>query len=334
MQTTFTFFSWPTRFVASFFLAFMLVGAVSSAQAQEQASAARVFGSVAEPQGDLYSKPERLVPELMRVTYYRPGPALVLGSARLEVNGRYHTTLQVGSYTEVCLPPGDFNLGVRMVQNGLPFDAFPASDLVVQTRASQDLFLRVSDLSDGRTELELVDPLRAQEEIKSTKRQQHAVSRVQQSSACIVDVNSAQGLASAAGAVKARELIVLGVSSLFVFGESDFSSISDQGQNDLAALVARIQNTYGDDDSLRIEVTGHADPLGRASANRRVSALRAQAVRDFMVQQGVNADRISSVGVGSSDLVVSSCGKNITKKSIECNQPNRRVVVGIQVLSR
>lgn len=328
------------RFVTSSALVLVIGGASVLAQAQDQGSTARIFGTVAEPQGEFYATPAPTVPELVRVTYYRPGPAPVLGSARLEVNGRYHTSLQVGSFTEVCLPSGNVDLGVRLVQNGLPFDTFAATQLAVQVQANQRVFLRITDRADGRTELVMVDPQSAQAEIKNTRRQRHAVSRVQQDSACIVDTNpsAAQGLvpvgSQGAGASGVQELVVLGVGTLFAFGESSFSAITPQGREELTQLVERIQNTYGNSNALHIQVTGHADPIGNARANQRLSAARAQAVRSFMVQKGIRADRISSRGVGSSELIVSNCSKNISNISIECNRPNRRVVVSIQMVAR
>lgn len=326
------------RFVTSSALVLVIGGA--SVLAQDQGSTARIFGTVAEPQGELYASPAPLVRELMRVTYYRPGPSPVLGSARLEVNGRYHTSLQVGSFTELCLPSGHVDLGVRLVQNGLPFDTFAAASLPLRVQASQDLFLRITDRADGRTELVMVDAQSAQEEIKTTRRQRHAVSRVQHGSACVIDANprAAQGVApvgiQGAGASGGEELVVLGVGTLFAFGESSFLAITPQGREELTQLVAHIQSNHGNGNAVRIQVTGHADPIGNARANQRLSAARAQAVRSFMVQEGIRADRISSRGAGSKELIVSNCGTDASHIAIECNRPNRRVVVSIQTVVR
>lgn len=328
------------RFLASSVAMVLMGGAPLLAQAQDQGSVAGVFGSFAQPQGEFYAASAAVVPELVRLTYYRPGPTLVLGAARLEINGRYHTSLQVGSFTEVCLPAGEVNLGVRLVQNGLPFDAFAPSTLAVQAQAMQPLFLRITDRADGRTELVMVDAQRAQEEVKTTRRQRHAVSRVQPESACIVDTSPSAGTSVApaggqvGGAGAGQELLVLSVGALFAFGESSFAAITPKGREELGQLVARIQTAGGNANAMHIQITGHADPIGNAQDNQRLSAARAQAVRSFMVQKGLRGERISSRGVGSNEPIVGNCGTDISHAAVECNRPNRRVVVSIQSVAR
>jgi outer membrane protein OmpA-like peptidoglycan-associated protein len=50
-------------------------------------------------------------------------------------------------------------------------------------------------------------------------------------------------------------------------------------------------------------VIGHADQRGPAAANLVLSAERATAVVDYLVSQGISPDRLSSRGVGASDLL-------------------------------
>ncbi len=83
-------------------------------------------------------------------------------------------------------------------------------------------------------------------------------------------------------------------------------------------------------------ITGHADRIGSAKYNQRLSERRAAAVKDYLVSQGVEASRLETAAKGESEPVV-DC-KNIkgpenrhNKKLVECLQPNRRVVVEIKV---
>jgi outer membrane protein OmpA-like peptidoglycan-associated protein len=48
-----------------------------------------------------------------------------------------------------------------------------------------------------------------------------------------------------------------------------------------------------------IQVRGHTDATGAASANQTLSERRASTVRDYMREHGVNATSITSVGFGS-----------------------------------
>jgi outer membrane protein OmpA-like peptidoglycan-associated protein len=47
-----------------------------------------------------------------------------------------------------------------------------------------------------------------------------------------------------------------------------------------------------------IEIRGHTDDVGSRQANRELSLRRATAVKDYLVQAGIGADRITSIGYG------------------------------------
>ncbi|MOA49930.1 Outer membrane lipoprotein Omp16 precursor [compost metagenome] len=55
--------------------------------------------------------------------------------------------------------------------------------------------------------------------------------------------------------------------------------------------------------SKRFVVEGHTDTTGGASHNLPLSQHRAAAVRDYLITKGVPADRLDSVGYGSSKLL-------------------------------
>jgi outer membrane protein OmpA-like peptidoglycan-associated protein len=48
-----------------------------------------------------------------------------------------------------------------------------------------------------------------------------------------------------------------------------------------------------------------------------------------MVNGGIASNKISSEGRGAKELVVNNCAKTATPESIQCNKPNRRVVVRV-----
>jgi OmpA-OmpF porin, OOP family len=77
-------------------------------------------------------------------------------------------------------------------------------------------------------------------------------------------------------------------------------------------------------------VNGHADRLGSAQYNQRLSEKRADAVRAYLVSKGVDAAKVETLGFGKT-LPVKSCPDQKDRKGlIECLQPNRRVVVEVQ----
>lgn len=79
-----------------------------------------------------------------------------------------------------------------------------------------------------------------------------------------------------------------------------------------------------------VNVNGHADRIGSAQYNQRLSERRADAVRDYLVSKGADASSIETFGFGKT-MPVKSCPDQRNRKAlIECLQPNRRVVVEIQ----
>lgn len=87
-----------------------------------------------------------------------------------------------------------------------------------------------------------------------------------------------------------------------------------------------------------VHVDGHADRLGSAQYNQKLSEKRADAVRAYLVSKGFDASKIETLGSGKTNQV-KSCpdktgGKADRKALIECLAPNRRVVVELKGMPR
>lgn len=83
----------------------------------------------------------------------------------------------------------------------------------------------------------------------------------------------------------------------------------------------RVQHVAGllkERDNLRVIVSGYTDNRGSKSANERLSMQRAESVRDYLVTQGVDANRIEVKGMGETDPVA-------TNDTEEGRAQNRRV---------
>ena len=70
----------------------------------------------------------------------------------------------------------------------------------------------------------------------------------------------------------------------------------------------------------RFEIVGHTCDLGRNAGNLKLSRERSKALLDFLVSQGVPAERVKSLGVGDSQPAVPSKDEARRRK-------NRRVEV-------
>lgn len=112
--------------------------------------------------------------------------------------------------------------------------------------------------------------------------------------------------------------------SLFAFGKSSLADLSDEGRRELDALAAGLNARPYE----VVHVIGHSDRIGNDKANLDLSTRRAAAVRAYLVQQGVPADKITAVGRGSVEPVV-ECDDKDRQALIACLAPNRRVEIKI-----
>lgn len=285
---------------------------------------------ITEPQSEGYKTPAAVPAALARLTVYRPAHGYGTGAMGVEVNGHFHTALQIGGYSEVCLPAGSTKLSARLTHTGQPVKNQAEATTTVDLKQGQDVYLRVADKGNNRATFEVVEAVVAKNELGQTRRQTHAVSRVPNAASCKQPEAKAPPVASNAHI----ESITLGSDALFAFGKSDANSISPEGRADLDKLIKRLQTRYGNFETTHIQVVGYADPLGSDATNKRISQARAQTIKDYMVAGGINSTKITSEGRGSANPIVATCPREASPQSIACNKPNRRVVVSVSVAQR
>jgi outer membrane protein OmpA-like peptidoglycan-associated protein len=75
----------------------------------------------------------------------------------------------------------------------------------------------------------------------------------------------------------------------------DKADLDDRAQTALADLVKQLK----DNPNVFVTLEGYTDKSGPAPYNVQLSQRRAEAVRRFMVQQGVDVHRIQSIGLGT-----------------------------------
>jgi len=67
--------------------------------------------------------------------------------------------------------------------------------------------------------------------------------------------------------------------------------------------INRIVQLMNDNPELKFEVQGHTDNTGNAASNQTLSEARAKAIVDKLVELGISADRLSSVGKGQTSPI-------------------------------
>jgi OOP family OmpA-OmpF porin len=123
----------------------------------------------------------------------------------------------------------------------------------------------------------------------------------------------------------AFEKITLQAEVLFDF---DKAAVKDEGKQILDVEVVEKMKAHPEVELVLI--SGHTDRIGDDKYNQRLSERRASAVRAYLLSQGIAENRLHAVGKGENEPVV-DCKGVYGKKAIECLQPNRRVVVEIEV---
>jgi len=81
-----------------------------------------------------------------------------------------------------------------------------------------------------------------------------------------------------------------------VFFEFDRADIKPESEVELLEVVRLLQAHP----KWKVEVQGHTDSVGTAMYNQQLSQRRAEAVRQFLIQRGIKAERIQARGYGSS----------------------------------
>jgi outer membrane protein OmpA-like peptidoglycan-associated protein len=94
-----------------------------------------------------------------------------------------------------------------------------------------------------------------------------------------------------------RTLVLEGVNF-----ETGSANLTDQSHNTLDRVATSLQ-AYP---NLRVEVAGYTDSRGGLAVNRRLSQARAEAVRAFLIRQGVDPVQLTARGFGPANPIASN----------------------------
>ena len=141
-------------------------------------------------------------------------------------------------------------------------------------------------------------------------------------SACARNAEDAQANAAGAATPGSQQDFVVNVGDR-VFFETDSSELTPQSRATLDKQAQWLTN-YSQYSQLTIE--GHADERGTREYNIALGARRAQAVRDYLVSRGIQAQRMRTISYGK-ERPVAVCN------DISCWSQNRRAVTVLGVSS-
>jgi len=106
-----------------------------------------------------------------------------------------------------------------------------------------------------------------------------------------------------------KSLILEGVN--FATGKAELTPESQ-------AILDGVAESLVANEEIKVQVGGHTDNTGSAAVNKRLSAARANAVREYLISKGVAASRLTAAGFGPSKPIASN-------KTAAGRAQNRRV---------
>lgn len=94
----------------------------------------------------------------------------------------------------------------------------------------------------------------------------------------------------------------------FLSGKASFEDYSKEELDRLVALLKSSPKHH-------VYVSGHTDDIGNADQNKRISQLRADAVKNYLIRQGISAERIRTAGYGEKEPKVENDSEANRKKN-------------------
>ena len=130
----------------------------------------------------------------------------------------------------------------------------------------------------------------------------------------IVEVRVEVPVETLVGNAIAGEILVL----RNIYFENNSTELKRESEEELTRFVRAMRANPG----VRVEISGHTDAMGTLTHNQKLSEGRAKAVRDYLVLNGIDAQRLEYVGHNYSKNIVSNA-------TSEGRAKNRRVEIKI-----
>jgi outer membrane protein OmpA-like peptidoglycan-associated protein len=311
------------------FLALLITGCTSTKviSPQESARERRIVEPIVSLGGPF--KPFAGVSSTQsRVVVYRDAQSPLPGATSVFLDGRYHASLEAGSWSALCYKTGPTELGARQMRVGSSPKDMPDSITAISLTPGQTHYLRVQQ-SGSKPVLQPVSAAQALQELVGTREQLHTVSRVAQN---CMEVEAPAAPAPVPAAPTPAQTYSLPADTLFAFDRSDRDAMTDNGTRAIDSLLSRLAQDFSRID--RVHLIGHADPLGSSERNERLAIDRAQTVRDYIASTGQLQAPITTEGRSAREPVVRYCGNAASARAIACNQPNRRVAIEVTGVRR
>ena len=107
----------------------------------------------------------------------------------------------------------------------------------------------------------------------------------------------------------------------FEFDKYSLSDLQATGRSRLDELLKRLTKDFTS--VSRVQINAYTDPLGTDEYNATLSQRRAETLKQYLVQNGIDANVIVAVGKGEQNQI-KACAQTERAALIDCLAPNRR----------
>lgn len=300
----------------------MALACMSGVQAQNAKDAAgtHVTSVTIEAFGEAFAGTKPVNGQLSKVFFYRTSAGLAPQPINIYLDGRYHTSLLRGGFSETCVAPSTLAVQSALDDASRQHHGKMEAGQKIQFDAGKTIYLRLQESAYAPPNLQVVNPTIAQAELRNTRRQIHTVSRANAVRECVDGIEVAT---PPAPKPLADRKFALQADALFEFGKSELRA---SGYNAIEILVQKVKNEYRSVE--RIRVVGYTDAIGPQKLNMKLSQARAMTVAEQIRAGGLSPIKgIHTEGRGAAELVKTECGKEPSPKNKQCHEPNRRVEV-------
>jgi outer membrane protein OmpA-like peptidoglycan-associated protein len=125
-------------------------------------------------------------------------------------------------------------------------------------------------------------------------------------------------VASANGAAALHSSQPKALSDLLITFKLGSAEMAPEGKAQAAAFAAALMDSRVG--NARFEIAGHTDASGSSDRNMALSAARAEAVKSYLISQGVDASRLEARGYGSTRLAVPNAPEDAANRRVEAHR--------------
>lgn len=271
------------------------------------------WAASAGPSTSAYTPVSDVISGQSQVIYYRAGSSNAgPGAAHVYIDREFHTSLMPDNYTTFCVAPGQHSVGAYL--NDSPAYRGKNSDVYsANFEGGKTYFLRIADGDRGAPKP--VTRAQAEQELASSQLAARVLSRASAVQAC-----------SNVAKTPPFKAYSLSADVLFSFSKSGYRDITGAGRDAIQQLIRELNQAH--DNLTNVEVVGHTDPIGSASANYALGLKRAQTVRRLLIEGGLPAGAVSATSAGANEPVAGYC-EGSREEQIACYSKDRRVDVRV-----